>query len=512
MEWKYLFFLTFLALIFSIISFFKPYKNAKLKIYIAYIILIIFSVTMCFLLCLGVLNYINSVKVTSENAVFDFFTITLSITGLSISMISIITALLNINREKKVNKYLEDLENKNKEINNNIQTLYEMIDLLNIYTLKDEEFFSLKENALFKLCNKKQHLIMNILLIEFYYNNAQRLQDNSKCIVLYNKIIEIYISIKDSIENDIHRYILFHKLGDTYYNLALFSSNFSHEKAIQYFDNAAEFYNKSLKLKISSTDEMYGYIQFMLGLIHYQCYKITFPRRYYDIEQAQKYLENAINVNGNISNYYIIYAKILVKISKDKEFPANTKKAYETLNQAFKVYEKAKNIAPKDGMIYANYALAHIQKIKFILNIEHSYEILSKYSKKINVACIEKNKDRLCAEFKEIDRLLDISCDLNPRHAANYSYRARMYTFKILCLRILRRKTAKFETLVEKWFEESLNIEPNNIWTLVYQRSYYEMIGKLHIASEINKKINIIDSNFSDVWLTKLNEQDRRNK
>lgn len=513
-----------LSLIISCRSYFKNNsknineKNYRIKIIQASAACGIISIIMIVAYQLFVTKA-NTTK-SEIGILLDMQSITLAITGISISLISIISTVLSSKREEKydkIEKSIKDnisiLEKEKKELTESLgelkimqKNLKDNANRLTGLMLTDSMFLDKrKERLLFDLASKSESFFEKYFYIRVLYENYYGNASEETKTRWYKSIITQGESIiqnweKQDLSGDFsktQKYMTLIMISDAYFFLAESSiiniDNRDDSTILNYFDKAETYYNLA--------DDLYadedGYISNGKGLFAFWKYKYYLnkgEKRVELLDTSIDFYDQAIQIYPLKPQYF--NNKGVSLLQKAKLVKDNS----QLLDDAGKCFREALRLNSRAAKASINLADISITKIRKLMNAEDEIIILQKLNQSTQYY------EEFIKNFDIAKMNLNNSIAIEPHFVNSYYKLAQLYSYYLLYLNKTNKldNATKHEIMkkIEQLFGDCGEINPNAESTYYIKRMYFDVINDFDNAEKINKKIESFNAKNSQQWNT----------
>lgn len=421
--------------------------------------------------------------------------ITLAITGISITVVSIVISLLSIYREKKIeeaNQLIEDLKKKidtlqdssrqqQEKLNENLK---KMINLLALQSSEySEQYFDNILNCIENIdvdqledTIKTQMSFVMVNTVEKIYNVSSRqarfkLKDDIsmeayKKLLLYSQ----YMLDDKVLKTQNHELYEFALLKYTFYlyQMARIEERTNVANAHTNLKNAYEIIPQLTKMKDTN-----GYIHNLCGTI---CIwlaktkesKINDNKKLSLFIEAQKFIEHALTKDHNFifSNNRAI---VLMNIAYEYKKRANWSLAYQYLNEAKTELQHTLQYNENYHFPYNNLANINRNLIEIMIKIKDFYEDYAQITFK-NITKSEKEKIKHYID--EGESYLKKSIKIEPNFLDNYYNSATFYLYSYL---LSSKKIANLLKKAKQMLQKAKEINPKSIKMLRIEEIIYKM-------------------------------------
>ena len=448
----------------------------------------------------------------------DMQSITLAITGISISLISIISTVLTARREEKyekvenavkenINELKEEkdkLESSVKELNNMHQKLKDGSNALSRLLLIESIFLeNRKEKLLFTLSSTTESFFDKYFYITNLHKNSSGNAPEETKRMWYQSIIEqgeqlLSPDVKYDISIDYEKtrkYMVLIILADAYYYIGeskTINNDNCKDADIEEAFNKSEEYLKEADFLYPDED---GYITNSRGLMMFGKYKYYFSKGEIKqdlLDNSIIYYEKAIQKNPIIPQYHNNKGVSLLHKAKHEKKPS------EYWDNANKCFREALHLNKHSSKAALNIAAICIDKIRLQLGIEKEIIILQ------NSTLLNCDKKTFYNNYKRAKSYLNNAMSIEPHFIDSYYKKAQLYMYLLFFKEKTNDlKSEEKENICEKiecLFEDCKDINPDNRAVYYIKRMYYDVKNDFESACEINEKIKLFNPNNSNEW------------
>lgn len=350
----------------------KVFSNAinrmEIVILLSFVVTVIFAVAETMIILKGAIT-------TDLQRIDALQSLTLTITGTAVAIVSLVTCLIGINRERK----LKELEGKLSEAEESLTVLHRNEQIYEIYLLDDDAFFELKTNRLALLIDDKASIETNshiyIILLQLYWNQANKLPDSEyrvsllRQVIYYGQQMTAGGQIFDT--NLILKYTVLYHLARANLLLGQYFCSRQPQKAKRYLADALQNFDKAEPLV--KDVERKGAYYYYCGLAYFWNYKCKTFLAVGKEELVQELMQSIVAYESSIANNYNTYNvnnNMGVAYMQLATLDINPNDKEQHLNSAKKCFDKANNINPNQHLTYVNLADIEIRKMREKLEVE----------------------------------------------------------------------------------------------------------------------------------------------
>ncbi len=360
--------------------------------------------------------------------------------------------------------------------NSNIQLL--LTNMLSIFSVDkaSEHYIDYFSNV--SISNWNVKTIKTIIKVENVLSKIHKLTSEQK----YDSISELIDSVENELINseeffkniDKTAYGYYHyKLGElSYYKgNSFYQRRQKNEIAKSLFRKAIDHYTSASKL-----DTELKSIENGIGI------------SYLRLVELGDNVDNK-NINEAIKNFEMVLEKRPYFTQAIRSLGSSYEKVGR-LDDAIAQYNNESRIEPNSFFAHTCLASAYLKKIDAEIHFLNRTEVYEP----LNNAFDEEQIERFEKLLKLADEELQTAHRINPSRVDVYYRFGQIYTFKIIMLHNfgLKNKDKKIEDLIEaakKEFYICDKLLPNNHSVKVHERNFYEVIGDIKKANEINKTL-----------------------
>lgn len=477
-------------------------------------------IIICFLISVLAIGFIIVFELTTYNNVTDEKTvdklvdlqsITLAITGIAISLISVIGTVFSVEREQKYEKIKRSMEEISLQYDESLQDMKKQQDLLrknsenleNLLLINGMFLDKRKEKLLETACQTSDSMYIKYIYIRTLHNNLKshdsEEQKSKWCesIIKYGKdLLEANKSISkyDEFEKtQIYNVIIM--IADAYYysaNISIENCKMNNDEKIrEYFDWSLYYYNKAEDLFVDKD----GYVANSIGLINYCKYKhfvcLRKEKNINYLDESIEYYQRAIkqcNFNpvyyNNLGVSYLLKAK-----GTEKE------KYWEMADNNFKQALRIDNTATKAAI---NIADIEIRKIRKTLNLENEPIILTKCSVEIT----KEMRDKLDKSYERSKKYFNYASMYNLYFPNVYYKKAQLLVYYLYYNESKMRPENIIETKerILDLLAYAKKINPTATGILYIERLFYDYIGDFEASQKINEEIRGFNKTNAEKW------------
>ncbi len=397
---------------------------------------------------IGLLLY-NNDKVTQfeiqAQNILDMQAVTLTVAGLAVSLVSIITVIFNnIDREKKVKELAVQLKEQNEKEVAQIKDAYreqlEKLDALDVQIAKSriqmeimeglllsDEQFDIKSRRLNDLHNRYPHNNNNIIkgLMALYNNQANHVKDSKIRKELYERILFLEHSCvpQDMQENEyLSTYTI---VGEAYLSIGKLEIS-NKELAEDYLKHAERIYkNITLKHPESSKSTI---VQNMLGLTYFWLFLCSGKENVAWLQQSEGCFGRSTlyeNSNYRFENNYGVTLHNLAKYYAD-----DAGKRTEYLQHALKRHQISFDLNPQHALSVLNIADVKLTQFQYEYDFDFTKMNVEDVINAVPLQTSQQEKMEIA--IQDILRFLDKAQSLNPLLANCYYKRANCYLYYVI--------------------------------------------------------------------------------
>lgn len=474
----------------------------------------------------------TSPDISDFGELLDMQAITLTITGISISLISIISSVLSSKREEKYDKIenslkesISELQKEKKELSDSLEelkamqkSLRENSDCLTGLMLTDNMFLEKrKERLLCDFASKSESFFEKYFYIRTLHKNYSANASEDTKIHWYNSIIEQGENLlndinKQNLSNSFaktQKYLMLIMISDAYFFLA--ESNIintrmcDEDTLIGYFDKAEKYF--------SNAEDLYpdedGYIANGRGLFAYWKYKYYLSKKEKKIgllDDSISFYEKAIQNNPLRPQYYNNKGVSYLQKAKLEE------NGDENLDCAGKCFREALRLDSRASKASINLGDIAITKIRCAINAQEDILILQGLD--IDPSLYSK----ITENYKTGKRNLDNAISIEPHFVNSYYKKAQLICYFMLFMKKTNQLKADEEkTLceeIEMLFDDCKEINPNTKGTYYIKRLYYDVLNDFNKAQEVNNDIKKFNEKNAQSWSEAYNayHENKRSK
>lgn len=456
--------------------------------------------------------------ISGSGEIIDMQSITLAITGISISLISIISSVLSSKREEKYDKIenslkesISELQKEKKELSDSLEelkamqkSLRENSDCLTGLMLTDNMFLEKrKERLLCDFASKSESFFEKYFYIRTLHKNYSANASEDIKIHWYNSIIEQGESLlkdinKQNLSNSFaktQKYLMLIMISDAYFFLAesnIINTGMCDESTLAgYFDKAEKYFNNAEDLY---PDED-GYIANGRGLFAYWKYKYYSSKNETKIgllDDSINYYEKAIQNNPLKPQYY--NNKGVSYLQKAKLEENNDK----NLDCAGKCFHEALRLDSRASKASINLGDIAITKIRNAINAQDDILILQDLD--IDPSLCNK----ILENYKTGKRNLDNAISIEPHFVNSYYKKAQLICYFMLFMKKANLLNAEEEKAlceeIELLFDDCKEINPNAKGTYYIKRLYFDVLNDFQKAQEVNNDIKKFNEKNAQSW------------
>jgi len=442
---------------------------------------------------------------------------TLTITAVSISLIGLLVAIYTIKREndlKRNAKELEGLLQESKKIIETSKQALQTLSYLSVYnSLDDIALFSSKEKYLEQQLNAgtkengNEEFVILFTLAKYYLDTSSKLGKDSDKIAYLQKAIKYSRKIIDQESEELRQYLAYIILGDAFYQLADLDKYSQNNERREYISFALDNYDLAFKI---DPDDPQGSIQDKIGLCYFWQYKtdIDFfqnmknPDYLYLLERANMYFKKAIEKNSSIGKYHNNVGCCLLQQHKIQTSDEN--ESAKILDEAMKCFLKVAMLDVSTCKPWINMSDILVVRIKKLMKID-----------KINLFSLRLNRQLICSSLEskskeEIFKLLTNAKEnlnrartISPLFVNTYYKLAEVEMYSYLFSSGKEQK--KMKEYIDSLFEQAGQISPSSVGLLRTQRTYFDLVGNVKMAKEINDKIRKNNIKNAEEWDNLIN-------
>lgn len=435
----------------------------------------------------------DSVTAGLESSIADMQAITLAVTALAVTFLTIIIAILNFFRERKLELERDQVENIQKGHKELLETAGVLTSIQIVQSMQvdyDDSYFDAIDEYLTRNRPTKQTVLVRIALWNRIAAIAEKNKMQAKQLKCYNMIIKEATKALHSNEwSDIENETLILATLNAYYKHASELKRQNTKAAKAELEEALAFVEK---IKSNKDNDTLGYIQHYKGLLYLWSVLGEEPpedmKKYLD--KAIDYLKASIDLSPTNARFYNDLSVAYIRqfeISGDDSFK----------NLALKTLTYGLTFDPQHGLTYLNRATVEQKAL-----LRHTFGIEGE------VFTISEMKRGLVSNINNesypvIIERIDTACqDLEkaqlyrPKYTNNFYKKAELLLYKILIVQHAQSMgwekpdypLKDLQSEIESNFEFSDSINPEVLGCLYIKRNYYDY---LNLETEL-QKINTI--------------------
>jgi len=477
-------------------------------------------IIICFLISVLAIGFVIVFELTTYNNVadekivdklVDLQSITLAVTGIAISLISVIGTVFSVEREQKYEKIKRSMEDINVQYNASICDMKNQQELLrknsesleNLLLINGMFLDKRKEKLLETACQTSDSMYIKYIYIRTLHNNlkshdseeqksewCESIIKHGKDLLEANKSISKYDEFE---KTQVYNVIIM--IADAYYysaNISIENCKMNNNKKIQKcFDCSLYYYNKAEDLFVDRD----GYVANSIGLINYCKYK-HFIRSKNEknvnfLDESIEYYQQAIKQ----CNYNPVYYNNLGVSYMMKAKGTEKEMYWEMADKNFKQALRIDNTATKAAI---NIADIEIRKIRKILDIEDEPIIL----RKCNAELTKEMRDRLNKSYERSKKYFNYASMYNLYFANVYYKKAQLLVYYLYYKESEMRQEEIIE-MKERILDLLANakkINPTASGILYIERLFYDYIGNFEVSQKINEEIRKFNKANAEKW------------
>lgn len=450
--------------------------------------------------------------------VLDMQSITLAITGISISLISIISTVLTTRREgeyqKIENTLKENINNLEKDKKSLEKSITELKDMQEQLKNNSDSFTSLlliesmflekrKEKLLYSLASNTESFFDKYFYITNLHKNYSSNATEKMKLSWYQAIIkqgeELLLKTDEfNITDDYNKtrkYMVLIILADAYFFVGeskIINNDICQDSEIESIFKKSEEYMDEADCLYADED---GYTTNSRGLIEFWKYKYYFSKGEVKkelLERSIDFYEGAIHKNSMVPQYYNNKGVSLLHKAKTE---TNPEKYWNFANKCFRDSLHLNKHSAKAAL---NIAAVFIDKIRQQLGVEKEIIILK------NSDLLNDDKTTFYRYYKNAKNYLNNAMSVEPHFIDSYYKKAQLYIylllFKIKTDDINEEEKERLFEKIEYLFEDCDDINPNCRAVYYIKRMYYDVRDCFDEAIKVNKQIEHFNANNAEKW------------
>lgn len=476
-------------------------------------------ILICFIITIFAIGFIILFELKTKNIVTDAQTIdklidlqsiTLAVTGTSISLISIICTVFFVEREQKFeklkrsmeeitiqyNQNLTEMKAQEKLLEDNSRCLEDLLLINNMFLEKRKEFL------LEKSTETSNSTYIKYLYIRTLHNNIKshntETQKNVWCktIIKYGKelLLEFKGNDKTSEFERTRLYNIYIMIADAYYYLAIsFIENANQNDDLlikENFDKSIKYYGEADKLYTDSD----GYVENSIGLINYWKYKHFVCSKK---EENSDYLDKSIKhykLAIERCNFNPMYYNNLGVSYLQKATGTDQEIYWEIADKTFKSALRIDNKATKAAI---NIADIEIKKIRNILKLEQDPIIIQNFKKEIT----SEELTELNKSYNRAKKYFNFAATYNLYFPNVYYKKAQLLIYYLHYNELLTEEDVdEIKRQIQELLSNARNINPTATGTFYIERLFYDSINNFEEAQRINESIRKFNKQNAEKW------------